>query len=96
MTDESLESDMKTYPPWIVYDPDTKAEFVTAKTLRYYVAHVKEEWFICDRFTDRVIPETISNARAEAIRKFYKLNDRPIPEGWRIPSAVNGTEHTGI
>lgn len=83
-------------PPWVVFDPDTKAEFVIPKLLHYYVANVGGKWFICDRLGDTIVHGTEADTRAKAIRLFYELNGRPIPEGWRIPNPVKGTEHTGI
>jgi hypothetical protein len=95
MNDEELSDKMPTYPPWVVFDPDTKHEWVTPKTLRYYVAHVRAEWFICDRFKDLAVHGTESDTRAKTIRKFYKLMNRNIPEGWDIPRAVKGTKNCG-
>ena len=92
---EVNESDWQNSPPWVVFDPDTKAEFLTPKTLRYYVAKT-DMWFICDRFTDTVVPGTESNSRADSIRLFYEIQKREIPDGWRIPTAVKGTSHSGI
>ena len=42
MNDESEHSGWQTYPPWIVFDPDTKTEWVTPKTLKYFVAKVRD------------------------------------------------------
>ncbi|MGH7980221.1 MAG: hypothetical protein ACREE6_12675 [Limisphaerales bacterium] len=83
-------------PPWIVFDPDTKAEFVTLNVLRYYVVRIGDEWFICDRFNDLAVPGTKAKTRAKAIRLFYELNKRPMPEDWNVPATVNGTDHDGI
>jgi hypothetical protein len=96
MSEEKDYSDWQTSPPWIVFDPDTKSEFVTTETLRYYVANVDGKWFICDRFTDAVVHGTESSTRADSIRKFYKLKNRPIPDGWDVPHPVKGTQHNGI
>lgn len=88
--------DDTSFPPWIVFDPDTKAEFVTPHLLRFYVAHVNDRWFICDRFSDTMVHGTESDSRAKSIRLFYQQNNRQIPDGWTIPHPVKGTEHGGI
>jgi hypothetical protein len=95
MNKDPIEPGLQTYPPWIVFDPDTQHEWVTPETLRYYVAHVGEKWFICDRLKDLAVHGTESDTRTKAIRKFYKLNNRTIPDGWDIPRAVQGTKHCG-
>lgn len=96
MNEEFPHASWQTYPPWIVFDPDTKTEWVTPQTLRYYVAFVDGKWFICDRFNDLAVDGTEADTRAKAIRKFYELSNRPIPDGWRLPQPVAGTQHNGI
>lgn len=39
MNDGKDYSDWQTDPPWVVFDAQTKMEWVTPETLRYYVAH---------------------------------------------------------
>jgi len=95
MNDETVNEGWQTYPPWIVFDPDTKHEWVTPETLRYYVAHVGAKWFICDRFKDLAVHGTESDTRAKAIRKFYAQKNRKIPDGWDIPRVVKGTKNCG-
>ena len=89
------ESHWQASPPWVVFDPDTKTEWVTPQTLRYYVANVDDKWFICDRFKDLAVPGTEADTRAKSIRLFYKLNNRRLPTGWDIPRPVKGTKHCG-
>jgi hypothetical protein len=89
-------SHWQSSPPWTVFDPDTKAEFVTPETLRYYVAHTDDGWFICDRFTDLAVPGTHAKTRPDAIRAYYESVKRKVPKGWSLVSAVKGTQHSGI
>jgi len=96
MNDDNADySDWRTYPPWVLFDPDTKAEWVMPETPRYYVANVKGTWFICDRFPDVAVNGTESKSRADAIRKFYRIQNRPMPEGWSVPHPVKGTQNHG-
>lgn len=90
------ECPMKNSPPLVLFDPDTKAEFLMEKTPLHYVACTDGEWFICERDTDTVVPGTLTKSRAETVRKFYDSVGRPMPEGWRVPNPVNGTNHNGI
>jgi hypothetical protein len=97
MNEEPDYSQWQARPPWVVFDPDTNAEFVTSETLRYYVVNLHGRWFICDRFPDLRVEGTESGSRSESIRLFYeKHTKRKIPRGWQTPDAVKGTNHAGI
>lgn len=96
MTEERYQlSGWPSYPPWIVFDPETKTEWLTPKTLQFYVTKVDDGWFVCDRFADTPVAGTEARTRADAIRKFYALNNRPLPEGKSVPQAVPGTQYSG-
>ena len=92
MGNEADHSHWQDQPPWIVFDPDEMKEWVIPQTLRYYVANVDGRWFICDRFTDLAVPDTESDSRFEAIRRFHEAHKR-MSGGGRIPNAVKGTVH---
>ena len=93
--ERSENSRWQTSPPWVVFDSQTKAEWVTPETLRYYVAHT-DKWFICDRFTDTVVHGTEAESRVKAIRRFYEIQKRQLPDGWSIPAGYKGASHDGI
>jgi len=96
MNDATDHSDWQTYPPWVVFDAQTKTEWVTPETLRYYVAYTDtDKWFVCDRFEDSVVHGTEAESRIKAIRLFYGIKKRKIPDGWSIPATYNGAQHDG-
>jgi hypothetical protein len=86
----------QTYPPWVLFDPDTKHEYVFEHTPHFAVVNVEGEWFVYQRGTDAIVPGTQSQSRADTIRKFYEVKGRPMPEGTQVPPAVKGTKHTGM
>lgn len=83
--------------PWVVVDPDLKREWVVPQPLQYYVVESRTTgmWFICDRWTDSVVPGTEAPTRPEAIRRFYSWCKREMPEGTRIGRALAGVAHHG-
>lgn len=86
----------QTYPPFVLFDPDTQHEYVFEETPRFVVVNVEGEWFVYQRGLDMKIPGTESKSRAETIRKFHEVVGRPMPEGREVPQAVKGTKHTGM
>lgn len=97
MTDNDEDrSHWQTYPPWVVFDAQTKTEWVTPETLRYFVAYTDARgWFICDRFRDEVVEGTQAESRMKAIRRFYEIRGRKIPHGWEAPAAYEGASYNG-
>lgn len=86
----------QTYPPWVLFDPDTQHEYLFEETPHFVVVEGKGEWFVYQRGLDMKIPGTESKSRAETIRKFYEAVGRPIPEGYHLTQPVKGTRHTGM
>ena len=91
------ELDANESGPWVVMDPDFKREWVVPQPLRYYVVESRQtgEWFICDRWTDAVVPDTEARTRKEAIRLFYVVCKRPMPECVSIGQPLHGIAHHG-
>ena len=83
--------------PWVVVDPLFKREWVLHQPIRYYVVHSedRDEWFICDRWTDGVVHGTEAKTRAQSIRLFYKWCNREMPDGEPMPHVMSGVAHHG-
>lgn len=83
--------------PWVVVDPLFKREWVVPEPLRYYVVESRQtgKWFICDRWTDEDVPNTEARTRDEAIRLFYEVCNRPMPDGVTIGQPLPGVAHHG-
>jgi hypothetical protein len=72
--------------PWVVVDPDFKREWLLPQPLQYYVVNDRTSglWSVCDRYTDLMVPNTEAKTREQAIRRFYKLFNRPVPAGFKL------------
>lgn len=79
------DSVVKNRAPFTVSDSVYHREWLLPNPVRYYIAQTEEGWFACDRITDMEVPGTGASTRKEAIRLFYKLRDRSIPEGDDLP-----------
>jgi hypothetical protein len=76
-------------------DSDNKCEWLFPETPRYYLHQTNAgKWRIIDRYPDSVEGEE-HTSRSGAIRAFYKLIGRPIPEGTSLPS-FKGSNYQGI
>jgi hypothetical protein len=97
MNEELLKVGQGTYPPWSVFDPAGKLEYVLAEPLRYYIAKNKDTntWFICDRWTDTPLHGTQAETRTKSIRLFYEWCKRKMPAGLQFEPPVEGTLHDG-
>ena len=64
-------------------DADFRREWLLPEPLQYFVVKDKQSglWSICDRNTDLMVSDTEARTREQAIRKFYKLFNRPVPVG---------------
>jgi hypothetical protein len=83
--------------PWVVVDPEFMREWVLPTPIRYYIVHDPAEdiWFVCDRWSDLMVPETESPTRDETIRRFYKSCGREMPENVPVPYPTPGISHRG-
>jgi hypothetical protein len=96
MSDENSSEDWKSYVPWVVFDSDSKLEWLLPQPLRYYVCKDPDgSWFVCDRVQDYPVEGTQTKTRGNTIRRFYELFNREIPIGVEIPQAVRGVSHHG-
>jgi hypothetical protein len=92
MSDE----DWKNFDPWVVFDSDSKLEWLLPQPLRYYVCEDSDgTWFVCDRVIDCPLQGTQTKTRGNTIRRFYELFNRKIPIGVELPQAVPGVSHHG-